>query len=173
MDRTNHEIDVEQLPIIKLSDREQLIVEHVAHLRNVTYNDIEGGQIHGSQTSLDAHLTGTRGEAALAKYFDGLNIYDLNVLLPFGDGGEDFSLRGATIDTKATATGLDIPDLLVPETPAPKADWFVLAHVLDEATVRMIGMASRETVTNHSIRRAPSNRRNYWVPPEDLILFTE
>lgn len=166
-------IDVDELPVINLTEKENQIIHHIAKLRNLTYQDIDGGQVVGNQSSFQAHLTGARGEFAVAKYFDGLSSYDTNVFLPHGDGGVDFYLAGEKIDVKTSATDMDVPDLLIPKNRPINSDWFVLAHVLNPSSVRIIGICSKEEVTNHPIRRAPGERRNYWIPPEDLNLFSQ
>lgn len=172
MARSNHDIEIEQLPVVQFDGREQDIINHVAALRDLTYDPIAGGRVHGDQTRRDAHRTGTMGEAAVAKFLGNLDLYDLTAMVPLGDGGIDFRVHGTTLDVKATQTDMEIPDLLVPEKPTPRADLYFLTHVLDERRVRLIGMASKDTVVDHPVRRAPGDRRNYWIPPQNLTLFT-
>lgn len=166
------DIDLEQLPVIELDEREIAIAEHIAAARNKTHLESRERSIHGDHSSYDAQETGVLGEFATAKFLDGMTIFDIDELHEQGDPSHDLCLQGTSIDVKTTTTDLDFPDLIVPEQPEPIADRFILAHRISERRVRLIGMASRLEVTNHPIVRAPGTRRNYLVPPEDLTLFT-
>lgn len=163
--------NVEDFPVVELDDQEIEITKAIAYLRTYTYEDINGGVVHGDQSPFEAHFVGAMGEIAVAKYLPSTSITQIDTLHENGDGGFDLQADGTTIDVKTTQTNLRVPDLIVPETPHPSAERFILAHRFAGQKIRLMGSADRDVVLDHPVREAPSDRRNYWVPAENLSHF--
>lgn len=159
------EIRLEQLPTVQLSKREYAIAKHIGTARAISHEPANQ-TTYGDQDAADAQITGVITEWAIGKVIrqpidDGIYV--------LGDGGRDFVLEdGRTADAKGTATDMEIPDLIVSAEEPLRADVYVLAHRIDERTVRIIGWAEAETVADRKPKRFPGSDLNYIVPPEQL-----
>ena len=170
-DANNLVARIDELPVIEIGDDRYHAATHIAKLRTVSYRSISGGRTHGEQTPEEAHMTGVLGEIAAAYFVNGTSLFDIDALHQYGDSGWDLSIPAGTIDVKTTATEMDVPDLLVPADTELNADYYLLAHRIGDRRVRLFGVASRDCVEDHPVRRFPGSRLNYVVPAEDLDLF--
>lgn len=165
------DVPVEMLPEVELSPSQLLRASALAHERNTSYDDIDGGDVYASD-SLMSHFVGVVGEIAVA------SLYDTGIdakLYTTGDDGSDLILANKRVDVKTTTTErMRRPELLVKAHKNVKADLFVLVHIVDWAptgvTCRIHGCAPRDVVTDRNPRRHPGSDRNYVVSPDELTL---
>ncbi len=168
---TPGDVPLSDLPVIELSEQRLTEARKIARQRSESYADIDGGRLHGDQTSQDAHLTGVIGELAVAELYGGSidrEIYE------GGDDGYDLLFDGTSIDVKTTqTTALTRPDLIVPTDPAPTADYYYLVHWLEQDSARIVGYASQECVLDRESRCFPGATQNYVIPPTELAIASE
>lgn len=170
-DSSQPHIDPTEFPKVTFEGNLWKIAKGIAKLRELVYEEIDGGTLYGSQSSYEAHLKGSMGELAVAQFLEDLHIEDVTALHPYGDPGWDLSLNGGTIDVKCTGSSYPLPDLIVPAEPEPRADIYVLTHRISRQSVRLVGLATQEQVLMQPARREPGEELNHIVPPEDLLFF--
>jgi hypothetical protein len=166
------DVPLHQLPVIELSAKHVRRAGELARDRNESYDQIDGGTTFGENDSLTSHQTGILGEMAIAELF--ASDIDTEVH-PFGDGGIDLDLWGATADVKATKTNkMQYPQLLVCEDNELNADLYFLTHVINSdsngARIRVLGYGTKEQVESKTPYRHPGSTKNYVVDPEELTL---
>jgi len=164
---TPADVPLNKLPTVTLTDDELQDAQRIAEARNGSYDKIDGGRVCGDQTSADAHTTGVIGELVYATHY---NDQIDDSVYSYGDGGYDFVSGTITVDVKTTGTHLDRPALIVPADPVPTADLYFLVHQIGEKTARIIGFATRATVTDRLPVRRPGNDLNYVVEQDELWL---
>lgn len=168
---TPGDVPLSDLPVIKLSEQKLTEARKIARQRSESYANIDGGRLHGDQTSRDAHLTGVVGELAVAELYSGSidrGIYER------GDEGYDLLFDGTSIDAKTTqTTALTRPDLIVPTHPAPPADYYYLIHWFETHSARVVGYASQDCVLDCEPRYFPGATQNYVIPPSELAIPSE
>ncbi|WP_459192057.1 hypothetical protein [Halosimplex sp. J119] len=123
------------------------------------------GVVYTSLGSEKVHLTGKVGEIVAA---DILGVPLDNDIYPDGDPGYDSRVGETTLDIKTTATDCSKPKLIVAADDTPSADYFILVHIADSETCRVIGFADRETVLDKTPRRWPGQHTNYIVDWDEL-----
>lgn len=163
---TPADVPLNKLPTVTLTDDKLQDAQRIAEARNRSYDKIDGGRVCGDQTSTDAHTTGVIGELVYATRY---NVQIDDSVYSYGDDGYDFS-GAITVDVKTTETHIDRPGLIVPTEPAPAADLYFLVHQIGEKTGRIIGFATRATVTDRTPVRKPGNDLNYVVEQDELWL---
>lgn len=123
------------------------------------------GVLFSTLESAEAHVVGKVGEIVTSEVLDfplDKNIYSE------GDPGYDHQLQGTTLDTKTTRTDCSEPQLIVSAEDAPPADYFVLVHIVDGETARVVGFTDRKTVVEREARRWPGTHSNYVVGWDEL-----
>lgn len=155
---------IDDCPTVSLTEQEYQIAWHIAAARAISYEGVKD-EPFGSQGRFDAHLTGVLGEVAVAKAVG--SEFDDRIYVR-GDAGHDLPISGHAADVKATSTHTPEPSLLVRADRKPSAEMFILAHRIEDRTVRLVGWADRQMVTDRSPERKPGARRNYVVPFEEL-----
>lgn len=164
------DVPIDALPVVELTKEHIQKALKLAERRNDSYSAIDGGVIFGDRDALTSHQIGLLGELAVALVY-GLTVDSSTYRR--GDGGTDHTLLEADIDVKTTATQkIKRPELLIRSDKPLNSDLYVRAHVIEwgssGARVRLIGCASKETVTNRTPRCHPGTTENYVVPPEEM-----
>lgn len=163
------DVPVDDLPVVEISDQLYQLAELIAEARKLTYQPIGGGRIYGAQRPIDANETGVIGELALQKALGKLE----QAIFIYGDPGYDVVDGNITIDVKATATHMQLPELLIPYDQELAADAYLLAHRVKPRKVRkvrLVGWAPRDLVEDREPQRHPGDTLNYVVPPHELYL---
>lgn len=161
------DVAIDALPVQEISNRMYRLAELIAKARKLTYEPIDGGRVYGKQGSIDANLTGVIGEIAVQESIGSIN----QPIYLRGDPGYDLVNDGTTIDVKATATHMTLPDLLIPYDQDLVADVYLLAHRFESRTVRLVGWAPRQVVQDRAPERHPGDSLNYVVRPHELFLL--
>lgn len=123
------------------------------------------GVLFSSLESAEAHVVGKVGEIVAAEV---LNFPLDSTIYPDGDPGHDHQLQGTTLDTKTTRTDCTEPQLIVSAEDTPPANYFVLVHIADAETARVVGFTDRKTVVDRESRRWPGSHSNYVVGWDEL-----
>lgn len=152
-------------PVVELNEREYHIGRHIAAARALSYKGNDVGETFGDLDDGEAHLTGVLGEMAVSKTFRAEMDDKIYV---HGDPGHDLLVAGKRIDVKSTGTDKSLPDLLVPVDQDPDADLYVLAHRIDDRTIRLLGWADHEILTDRNPKQHPGSKRNYVIGPHEL-----
>ena len=163
------DVPLGELPVVEVTDRMYQLAQHIAAARATTYSPIDGGVVYGDQDSEDAHLTGVLGELAYQEYQQPEDAEQ--AIYVYGDPGYDSTHEGETLDVKATATHMTIPDLLIPYRQNLTAEKYLLAHRVNPREIRLVGLADRETVKDRAPERHPGSSLNYVVKPHELQLL--
>jgi len=134
----------------------------------LTYRDYGGARQYDGKSLYNIHRVGTTGEIG-TQLAIGLDpeLYVAHL----GDGGFDFETAGgSTVDVKSTQTNTERPVLAVSACTEEFADIYVLAHVFDFETVRIVGWCYGYEVHAKNPEPFPfeNDNENYVVPQDEL-----
>lgn len=147
------ENEAQLVPLVPVSELEKsnLPVITISPSRRNALSILGARRAKSGNGSIKHHEQGILGEFAVAKYL-GIPRQIDDEIYENGDPGYDLVFQGKRIDVKTVGPQVNNPFLPVPTHTELQADYYVLAHQLNQSNYRIFGYAHRQQVRkSHTI----------------------